>query len=100
MVIYILIKTCSNRNIVTLDVIGSKKVLLGMFVFEERVLKLEIKDKIQFGESRYLEFKETLPSAKAIAKTAVAFSNGAGGDILIGGKYFRKKYHHNQNFPR
>jgi predicted HTH transcriptional regulator len=35
-------------------------------------------------ESRTLEFKERMPSALAIAKTICAFSNGAGGSIIIG----------------
>lgn len=35
-------------------------------------------------ESRTLEFKEKMPSALAIAKTVCAFSNGAGGSIVIG----------------
>lgn len=35
-------------------------------------------------ESRTLEFKEKMPSALAIAKTICAFSNGAGGSIIIG----------------
>lgn len=35
-------------------------------------------------ESRTLEFKEKMPSALAIAKTVCAFSNGAGGSIIIG----------------
>ena len=35
-------------------------------------------------EGRTLEFKEKMPSALAIAKTICAFSNGAGGSIIIG----------------
>jgi predicted HTH transcriptional regulator len=35
-------------------------------------------------ESRTLEFKKKMPSALAIAKTVCAFSNGAGGSIIIG----------------
>ncbi len=35
-------------------------------------------------ESRKLEFKETLPSGNKIERTAVAFSNDAGGEIYIG----------------
>jgi predicted HTH transcriptional regulator len=35
-------------------------------------------------ESRTLEFKEKMPSALAIAKTVCAFSNGAGGSMIIG----------------
>jgi len=33
---------------------------------------------IQKGESKTLEFKEKLPKNIAIAKTAIAFANGAG----------------------
>ncbi len=36
------------------------------------------------SESRKLEFKETLPSGNKIERTAVAFSNDAGGEIYIG----------------
>lgn len=36
------------------------------------------------SEGRTLEFKEKMPSALAIAKTICAFSNGAGGSIIIG----------------
>ena len=39
---------------------------------------------IMNGESKTLEFKETLPKGNQIAKTAVAFSNYAGGKIVIG----------------
>ena len=35
-------------------------------------------------ENRKLEFKETLPSGDKIVRTAVAFSNDAGGEIYIG----------------
>lgn len=35
-------------------------------------------------ESRKLELKETLPAGNKIEKTAVAFSNDAGGEIYIG----------------
>lgn len=36
------------------------------------------------GENRKLEFKQQLPSALNISKTVVAFSNGAGGILIIG----------------
>lgn len=39
---------------------------------------------IEKGESRKLEFKEQLPESSKISKTAVSFSNGAGGEIIIG----------------
>lgn len=37
-------------------------------------------------ESRRLEFKETFPKGEQIARTAVAFANGAGGKIIFGVK--------------
>lgn len=37
-------------------------------------------------ESRRLEFKETFPKGELIARTAVAFANGAGGRIIFGVK--------------
>jgi ATP-dependent DNA helicase RecG len=39
---------------------------------------------IRKGEGKTLEFKETLPGGESLAKTAVAFSNMAGGKIIIG----------------
>lgn len=36
------------------------------------------------GENRKREFKQQLPSAANISKTVVAFSNGAGGKLIIG----------------
>lgn len=44
----------------------------------------EIEDLLGRQEGRTLEFKKTLPSNSDIAKTAVAFANDAGGDIVIG----------------
>ncbi len=41
-------------------------------------------DQIKNGESRTVEFKSKLPSSENLAKTVVAFSNGAGGELLIG----------------
>ena len=44
-----------------------------------------LKDEIEKGESRRLEFKEKFSSQHhGIAKTAISFSNGAGGKIIIG----------------
>ena len=43
-----------------------------------------IKSYIQKGEGKTIEFKETLPSKNQIAKTVVAFSNTAGGKIIVG----------------
>lgn len=39
---------------------------------------------IQKGEGKTIEFKETLPGKGGLTKTAVAFSNTAGGKILVG----------------
>ncbi|MCH5138495.1 ATP-binding protein, partial [Clostridiaceae bacterium UIB06] len=39
---------------------------------------------IEKGESRKLEFKELLPEGSKISKTVVAFSNGAGGKLIVG----------------
>ncbi|MFZ2654821.1 MAG: helix-turn-helix domain-containing protein [Victivallales bacterium] len=44
----------------------------------------EFEKLIRAGESRILELKEKLPSSDAIAKTALAFSNGSGGKIILG----------------
>ena len=41
-------------------------------------------EQIQKGENKKLEFKEKLPSSETIAKTVIAFSNTAGGKLLIG----------------
>ena len=42
-------------------------------------------DEIKQGESKVLEFKEKLPSdSKKYVKTVIAFSNGAGGKLIIG----------------
>ncbi len=40
--------------------------------------------KIKKGEGRKLEFKAQLPKGKKVAQTAVAFANGAGGDLIFG----------------
>lgn len=47
---------------------------------------MELIDDIINGESKKIEFKQTLPHKSKIIKTAVAFSNAAGGKILIGVK--------------
>lgn len=45
----------------------------------------ELLKEIQAGESKTLEFKETLPSrAERWVKTVVAFSNSAGGKLVVG----------------
>lgn len=44
----------------------------------------DIADIIRKGEGKTLEFKETLPGGESLARTAVAFSNMAGGKIIIG----------------
>ena len=43
-----------------------------------------ISDIISLPEGRRIEFKETLTSATDLAKTVIAFSNNAGGEILVG----------------
>ncbi len=45
---------------------------------------MNIVKQIAKGESKTLEFKESLPSNSAIAKTIIAFSNTAGGKLIIG----------------
>ena len=44
----------------------------------------EIKKLIKKGEGKTIEFKRTLPDGNHIAKTVIAFSNMAGGKIIIG----------------
>lgn len=44
----------------------------------------ELNRLIKKGESKTVEFKETLPNENNIAKTIIAFSNMAGGKIIIG----------------
>ncbi|CAN2043396.1 ATP-dependent DNA helicase [Candidatus Magnetomoraceae bacterium gMMP-13] len=39
---------------------------------------------INKGESKTIEFKETLPGTSSLSKTIIAFSNTAGGKIIIG----------------
>jgi len=41
-------------------------------------------EEIRNGENRKLEFKESMPESSKITKTAIAFSNGAGGKLIIG----------------
>jgi ATP-dependent DNA helicase RecG len=44
-----------------------------------------IKRVIEQGiEGRRLEFKQELPENEKIAKTVIAFSNGSGGNLIIG----------------
>lgn len=45
---------------------------------------MKIIEKITTGENRFVEFKGDLPVKDQIAKTVIAFSNGAGGEIFIG----------------
>ncbi len=47
---------------------------------------MSILEEIKNGESRILEFKEIMPESLKIMKTAAAFSNGAGGKLIIGVK--------------
>jgi predicted HTH transcriptional regulator len=44
----------------------------------------KIKEWIKKGEGKTIEFKRTLPDGNHIAKTVIAFSNMAGGKIIIG----------------
>jgi predicted HTH transcriptional regulator len=48
--------------------------------------RLSILEEVKGGESRWIEFKEKLPRSEQIAKTAIAFSNGGGGKLIIGVK--------------
>ncbi|HOD41777.1 MAG TPA: putative DNA binding domain-containing protein [Candidatus Wallbacteria bacterium] len=45
---------------------------------------MDIIEQIKKGEGKTLEFKEKMPSGDQIAKTLTAFSNTAGGKIVIG----------------
>lgn len=45
---------------------------------------MEIVNKIKLPESRKLEFKERFTEKSNIIKTIIAFSNGAGGELIIG----------------
>lgn len=45
---------------------------------------MKLKNLISSGEGKKLEFKEKMPTSDKIMKTAVAFSNGAGGKLIIG----------------
>ncbi len=45
---------------------------------------MNIIELIKNGESKTLELKEKLPASQKLAATAVAFSNTAGGKIIIG----------------
>lgn len=47
---------------------------------------MNIQTKIQQLEGRRLEFKEVIPTNAELAKTIVAFSNDAGGELFIGVK--------------
>jgi len=45
---------------------------------------MNLQELIKKGESKTLELKEKLPSAVNLAKTVIAFSNTAGGKIVVG----------------
>jgi len=45
---------------------------------------MTVQEVINQGESKTLEFKETLPKGDSLAKTVVAFANTSGGKIIIG----------------
>lgn len=44
----------------------------------------DIKKLLTQKENRKLEFKRELPSNDKLIKTAIAFSNSQGGDIIVG----------------
>ena len=46
--------------------------------------KKEIKELIKKGESKEIEFKESLSSIEEVGESVSAFSNGSGGILLIG----------------
>ena len=50
-----------------------------------------LSDIIRKGESKTLEFKEQIPSNLSIAKTVIAFSNTAGGKLIIGVRFIREE---------
>lgn len=45
---------------------------------------MDLQEEINLGESKILEFKEKLPNNQSIAKLIIAFSNTAGGKLIIG----------------
>jgi len=45
---------------------------------------MDLIDLIKLGENKILEFKEQLPSNDRIVKTVIAFSNTAGGRLVVG----------------
>ena len=45
---------------------------------------MNIRELIQNGENKRIEFKEQLPKNEMIVKTVIAFSNTAGGKLIIG----------------
>ena len=47
---------------------------------------MSIIKEIKKGENRRIEFKQQLPNSNGLSKTVVAFSNGAGGKLIIGVK--------------
>ncbi|REL38772.1 ATP-binding protein [Rhodohalobacter sp. SW132] len=44
----------------------------------------DLKNLVQTGEGRFLEFKRTIPTAEKIAREIAAFANTKGGTILVG----------------
>jgi len=45
---------------------------------------MHIKEIIKQPEGRRLEFKEQIPPGSHLARTVIAFSNDAGGEIYLG----------------
>ena len=53
---------------------------------------MKIEDIIKQPEGRRLEFKEHLPPGSNLARTVIAFSNDAGGEIYLGVKDETREY--------
>lgn len=45
---------------------------------------MSLQKSIQNGEGKTIEFKVELPNSNTLAKTIIAFSNTAGGKLIIG----------------
>lgn len=60
------------------------KSLFISWGFVEKKNIMEILNKIKQPETRKLEFKEKFTEKSKILKTIIAFSNGAGGELIIG----------------
>ena len=56
---------------------------------------MDITELLKKSEGKTLEFKQDLSSSRGILRTIVSFSNTAGGTIIIGVEYKKKR-----NSPR